>query len=120
MKVLVDVQQSPFDEDYYVSKNGCAIAKVDCIPVSEGKLTEEEASKLYLDLCDVLDIMSENEFKAQLILTGWLPKKSAVDELKEYYKYNDKPGFVEFSNIFRKHHELALKAIEEVKHESKM
>ena len=80
------------ETDYLVEVGGIDdrfnIKKCDCKIIDEEtnmKLTEKQADKLYYDICDILveDTNMQNEFKAQLKLTGWM-EKSAKEEFEIY------------------------------------
>jgi len=78
-----------FDSCRIIERRDCEI-----IDDQEGWLTEEQVHKLYLDICDILDDCPEQEFKAQLKLTGWIKQSKTARQTFEELATKPIPGAI--------------------------
>ena len=82
-KVIVEVEE--YNEYYYrydiPERGNCLISKSVCHPMSgqEGRLTEEQADKLYDDLCTIYS-HSKEEWIKEMKKKGWIIETKTAKE----------------------------------------
>ena len=114
MKVIIEVEDSIYRDEYYVEKHsGVGIKKEFCQIVDDNiRLTEEQARELLDDAVPLRSYLEVTEKIESWKAKGWIIEtKTAKEEFEEYYKRKTQnaTGKYEFDELYN----LAQKAIKE-------